>query len=64
MWQCHQLLSGFIANGHLPRVSWQSRLSANDMGDNEVKPGAVLRFPVMYITAEGNPEKPLLGDAR
>ena len=29
VWQCHQLLSGFIANDHLPRVSSQSCLSAN-----------------------------------
>ena len=27
VWRCHQLLPGFLANGHLPRVS---RLSAND----------------------------------
>jgi hypothetical protein len=33
---CHQLLSGFLLNGHLPRVSRQSRLSANDNGDNEM----------------------------
>ena len=31
-------LSGFLANGHLPRVSHQSRLSANDMGDNKMVP--------------------------
>ena len=27
VWQCHQLLSGFLAKGHLPRVSRQSRRS-------------------------------------
>ena len=27
MWRCHQLLSGFLAEGHLPRVSRQSRRS-------------------------------------
>ena len=27
VWRCHQLLSGFLANGHLPRVSRQLRLS-------------------------------------
>ena len=25
VWRCHQLLSGFLAKGHLPRVSSQSR---------------------------------------
>ena len=34
VWRCHQLLSGFLANGHLPRMSC---LSANDKEDNEVK---------------------------
>ena len=27
VWQCHQLLPGFLAKGHLPRVSRQSRRS-------------------------------------
>jgi len=27
VWQCHQLLSGFLAKGYLPRVSHQSRQS-------------------------------------
>ena len=26
VWRCHQLLSWFLAKGHLPRVSRQSRL--------------------------------------
>jgi hypothetical protein len=26
VWGCHQLLSGFLANSHMPRVSRQSRL--------------------------------------
>ena len=33
-------------------MSRQSRLSANDKGDNEVKPGAVHRSPGIYLTAE------------
>jgi hypothetical protein len=33
VWWCHQLLSGFLANDHLPQVS---RLSANDKDDNDV----------------------------
>ena len=36
-WQCHQLLSVFLANGHLPRVS---RQSVNNAG-NENIPEAV-----------------------
>ena len=27
VWRCHQLLSGFLAKGHYPRVSRQSRRS-------------------------------------
>ena len=27
VWRCHQLLSGFLAKGHLPRMSRQSRRS-------------------------------------
>ena len=30
VWRCHQLLSGFLAKGYLPRLSRQSRLSTND----------------------------------
>ena len=52
MWQYHQLLFGFLANGHLPRVSSQSRLSANDFGDNKVKPEGVNRSPGIYIPAK------------
>ena len=62
VWRCHQLLSGFLPNDHLPRVSWQSPLSANDKGDNEVKPGAMHRSPRVYLTTEGNPGKPQPGD--
>ena len=31
VWWCHQLLSGLLADGHLPRVSRQSCLSAKDI---------------------------------
>ena len=41
VWRYHQLLSGFVAIGYLPQVSRQSRLSANDKGDNEMIQGAV-----------------------
>ena len=52
----------FQAKGHLPRVSRQSRLSANDKGDNEMIPGAVHRAPGIYLTAEEKTGKPQLGD--
>ena len=32
VWRCHQLLSGFLANDHLPRLSCQSHMSL--MSDN------------------------------
>ena len=56
----HQLLSGFLVNGHLSRVSRQLRLS-NEKSDNEVKPVTVLRFPDIYVKAEGDLGKPQLG---
>ena len=48
VWQCHQLLSGFLANDH----SHQSLLSANNKGDNEVKLRAMHRSLSIYIMAE------------
>jgi hypothetical protein len=62
VWGSHQLLSGFLANGNLPRLSRQSRLSANHKGDNEIIPGAVHRPPSICLKAEKNPEKHRLGD--
>ena len=59
VWRCHQLLSRFLANDHLPRMSSQS---ANDKGDNEMILGAVHRSPGIYLTAEEIPGKPQLGD--
>ena len=56
VWQSHQLLSGFLTIGHLPRLS---RQSANDNSDNEMIPGAVHRSPGICLTAE---KKPQLGD--
>ena len=63
MWRCHQLLSGFLAKGHLPRVSRQSRLSANDKNDNEKTLGTVHRFRGICLTAGENPGNPQLGDS-
>ena len=64
MWRCHQLLSGFLVTGHLPRVSRKSRSSANDKSDNEMILGAVHRSPGIWFTAEKTPGKPQLGDRR
>ena len=61
-YRCHQLLSGFLAKGHLPRVSRQLPLSANDKGDNKIISGAVHRSTNIYPTAEKNSGKSQLGD--
>jgi hypothetical protein len=42
---CSQVLSKFVTNDQLPRVSPQLPLSANEKGDNEMKPGTVYRSP-------------------
>ena len=47
----HHLLSGFLSEAYLPRVSYQS---TNDKGDNEMIPGAVHRSPGIYLTSEEN----------
>ena len=57
VWRCHQLLPRFLARGHLPR-----HLVANDKSNNEMIPGAVYRYPDIYLTTEENPGKPQLGD--
>ena len=48
----------------LPRVSRQSRPSANDKGDNEMKLVALHRSPSIWLTTEETPGKPQLGDRR
>ena len=57
VWRCYQLLSQFLVNVDLPRVSGQSHLS-----DDEIKPGLSTDLPNIYLTAEDNPEKIRLGD--
>jgi hypothetical protein len=47
--RCHRLLCGFLANGHLPRISRQSRLSVNNEGDNEMIPRTVHRSSGIYL---------------
>ena len=42
VWRCHQLLSGFLAKGHLPRVASVTSV-ANYKDDNEMILGAVYR---------------------
>ena len=49
-------------NVHFPRMLRQSRLSANDKGDNKMIPGTVHRSPDIYLKAEVNHGKPQLGD--
>jgi hypothetical protein len=61
LWRCHQFMSGFLTKGHLSRVSSQSRLSANDKGDNEMMPRAVHRSPDTYLKGEQNKGEHLLG---
>ena len=61
MWRFHQLQSGFLANGRLPRASHKSRLSTNN-DDNMAKPGVVYRSPGIFLTAEENLGKSQLGD--
>ena len=49
---CRQKSSKWVwrCNGHLWSVFCQSCQSANDKGDNEVKSGAVHRYPDIYLT--------------
>ena len=54
-------MSGFLAIDHFPRVSRQSRLSA-DKSDNEMIPRSVAGSPSIYVTAEENTGKPQVGD--
>ena len=57
---CHQRLSGILAYDNVSRLSRQSLLSANDKGDNDVKPGTMQISHGIYFTAEENPENPSL----
>ena len=56
VWRCHLLLFGLLAKEHLPRVSSHSRLSVNDMDDNEMIPGAVHRAPGIQLRLRKVPE--------
>ena len=48
VWRCLQLLSEFLAKGHLPRVTSVTPV-ANDKGDNEMIPRAVHRSPALQL---------------
>ena len=60
VWRCHQLLSGFLAKDHLPRVVASVTSVANDKGDNEVILRAVHRSPGICLTAEENISQPVV----
>ena len=60
VWQCHELLSGFLANGPVPRVS---RMSANDKGDNDMIPRTVHRSPGIYLVPDETQENIYLNAA-
>ena len=61
VWRCHHQLPWFLGKRHLLRVSQQSRLAANDKGNNEMIPGDVHRYTGIFI--EENSGKPQLGDS-
>ena len=44
-----------LVKGNLPQILCQSRLSANNIGDNEMNPRAVDRSPGIYLMVEENP---------
>ena len=50
-----ELLSGILASSNLPWVWRQSRLSANDKGENDMILGAVHRSVGIYLNAEETP---------
>ena len=60
VWLCHEIRYGLLANGHLSRVSRQSRLLANGNGDNEEKPGTVHRSPGVYLVKEEEEDSSLM----
>ena len=52
VWQCLQLLSKFLAQGHLPRMSLESHHRANDKGDIEMIPGTLVFALLLRKTSE------------
>ena len=62
VWRYDQLLSRLLDNGHLLRVSRQSRLFTSNMDDEETIPEAVHRSSGIYLTAEESRGKLQIGD--
>ena len=60
--RCYQLLSGFLANNRLPRVSRQSRLTTSESVIVRCNRVIVRRSPDICRRAEENPGIPQLGD--
>ena len=57
VWLCHhQLLSEFLAKDHLPQMSRQLRMTANDNDGNEMIQGTVHRSPGIYLRLRKIPE--------
>ena len=57
VWRGHHLLSGFLVNNHLSRVSCELHLS-----DLKGETGTVHRSPGIYLIAKESSGKPQLGD--
>jgi hypothetical protein len=54
--RCHHLLSGSQAKGHLPQVSRQSLLSANDKSDNGMMQGLCTDLLTFVLRLRKAPE--------
>jgi hypothetical protein len=59
VWQCHQLLAGFLAKGHLSAVSRQSCSSDNEKGDNYMIPRGCAQISWHLSYSWGKPRKTL-----
>ena len=57
VWRYCQILSGFLVNGHLPRVSRLSRFSANDKDDKIWYLGLCTHFLAFTLQIRKTPEK-------
>ena len=62
VWRCYQLLSGFLAKGHLPRVSRQARRSLMIRLIMKWPRGLCTDLSICF-RAEENPGKSQLGDS-
>jgi hypothetical protein len=62
VWRCHQLLSGFLTKGHLPRVSCQSRRSLMIWVTMQWSWGLCTELLAFALQLRNTPRKPQLGD--